>query len=338
MKRRTQAAVVIVAVAAGVAPVPSAWVETAYSSRVFPWLQHGLTALSNLFPFALFDWLCIAAIAAFAVVAWRARARGWRGGLLHVARVLVVGAAIVYLVFLATWGLNYRRVAMMDKVVFDPSRITRRAAGELGEQNVAALNRYYGDAHRAAVSIESLARGFQDAQRRLGAGRVILPARPKDTLLGGYFHAVSVSGMTDPFLLETLLAPDILEVEKPFVISHEWAHLAGYADESEANFVAWLACRHGDALAQYSSALITLGHAAPERPLRDILDIGPRIDLDAMRQRYREGNVVLRQAAQRGYDTYLKANRVEKGIESYDAVLQLILGTEFRADGYPRLR
>ena len=46
--------------------------------------------------------------------------------------------------------------------------------------------------------------------------------------------------MTDPFLLETLLAPDLLDVERPFVIAHEWAHLAGYADESEANFVAWL--------------------------------------------------------------------------------------------------
>ena len=34
--------------------------------------------------------------------------------------------------------------------------------------------------------------------------------------------------------------------ERPFVIAHEWAHLAGYADESEANFVAWLTCRRAD--------------------------------------------------------------------------------------------
>ena len=51
--------------------------------------------------------------------------------------------------------------------------------------------------------------------------------------------------MTDPFFLETLLAPDLLDVERPFVIAHEWGHLAGYADESEANFIAWLACRRG---------------------------------------------------------------------------------------------
>ena len=32
-------------------------------------------------------------------------------------------------------------------------------------------------------------------------------------------------------------------------------------------------------------------------------------------------------AASEGYDRYLKANRVERGVESYDAVVQLILGT-----------
>jgi hypothetical protein len=144
--------------------------------------------------------------------------------------------------------------------------------------------------------------------------------------------------MTDPFFLETLVAPDLFEVERPFVIAHEWAHLAGYADESEANFIAWLTCTHGDALAQYSAALTMISYAAPSRPFRDELDIGPRIDLWKIGYRYARTNATLRFAARRGYDTYLKANRVEKGVESYDAVVQLILGTEMESDGYPRRR
>jgi hypothetical protein len=32
----------------------------------------------------------------------------------------------------------------------------------------------------------------------------------------------------------------------------------------------------------------------------------------------------------------LKANRVERGVESYDAVVQLILGTVLDDSGYPR--
>ena len=53
--------------------------------------------------------------------------------------------------------------------------------------------------------------------------------------------------MTNPFFLEVIINPDLLPFEQPFVLAHEWAHLAGYADESEANFVAWLTCVQGDA-------------------------------------------------------------------------------------------
>jgi hypothetical protein len=135
-----------------------------------------------------------------------------------------------------------------------------------------------------------------------------------------------------------MVAPDLIDAERPFVLAHEWAHLAGYADESEANFVAYLACRRGDAAARYSAALMTLGYASPRRAIRDALEIGPKIDLDAIRMRYERTSDALRFAAREGYDKYLKANRVEKGVESYDAVVQLILGTSPDSQGNPRMR
>jgi len=141
--------------------------------------------------------------------------------------------------------------------------------------------------------------------------------------------------MTDPFLLETLIAPDLLDVERPFVIAHEWAHLAGYADESEANFVAWLTCRRGDAAARYSAALALIGYA-DRRTLA--LDSGPRLDIFAISYRYSRTNQTMRFAARKGYDTFLKANRVERGVESYDAVVQLILGTALDQNGSPLIR
>jgi hypothetical protein len=179
---------------------------------------------------------------------------------------------------------------------------------------------------------------FQDAVRALGATRPVVAGRPKPTLLGGYFHQTAVAGMTDPFLLETLIAPDLLDVERPFVIAHEWAHLAGYADESEANFVAWLTCRRGDAAAQYSAALALLGYANPRKPLNVALDLGPQVDVFTIAYRYSRTNETLRFAARQGYDKFLKANRVERGVESYDAVVQLILGTGLDVRGNPLFR
>lgn len=339
MRRALPAAVVLAAIAAALLPLPSPAVERWYSSGLYPLLQRAVTPISNLAPFALFDALCVCAVAAAAILVYRrVRAAGWTRGLARAAATAAVVAAAAYLAFLAMWGLNYRRVPLVEKLVFDPGRIGTPAARQLGDVNVATLNRLYAASHPAVLSLDALATSFQETIRQLGTPAPIVPGRPKETLLAGYFHQISVSGMTDPFFLETLVASDLLDVERPFVIAHEWAHLAGYADESEANFVAWITCRHGDAAAQYSGALALIGYAAPSRPLRETLAIGPRIDLLAIQRRYATTSETLRIAARQGYDTYLKANRVEKGVESYDAVVQLILGTALDARGFPRVR
>ena len=338
-RRRVAAALIALAIVAAVAPLPPGIVERWYSTGFYPVLQRGLTRASNLAPFALFDAMILGAVAALAVACYRwVRSAGWGRGLLRLAAALLLGGSIAYLAFLALWGLNYRRLPLLEKVVFDSRRLSRQAALQFGDSNAEVLNRLYGAAHQQAFSPSRLTAAFFQAQRELGTARVIVPGRPKPTLLGGYFHEVAISGMTDPFFLETLVAPDLLDVERPFVIAHEWAHLAGYADESEASFVAWLACRHGDAAAQYSAALSLIGYAPPGRPLSQVLDVGPRSDLFAIRERYRRNNAVLERVAREGYDKYLKANRVERGVESYDLVVQLILGTEYDAGGRPRLR
>ena len=159
---------------------------------------------------------------------------------------------------------------------------------------------------------------------------------PKRSLLGLYFRWAAIDGMTDPFFLEVILNPDVLPVERPFVVAHEWAHLAGYADESEANFVAWLTCAHGDARARYSGWLALYAHVSGALPREDrraladrslrpcdrtCRDQRPPPAIGAGRQRRGAGCLRL----------YLKANRVERGILSYDAVVRLVLGTRFDA-------
>ena len=338
MRRAAWAAAFVLAAVFALAPLPDTAVERWYSRGVFPPLQRALTSISNALPFALFDALWIGAVAVAVVVARRRILKhGWRVGAIRFVVSLTCAAVVVYLAFLAGWGLNYRRVPLVDKIAFDERRVTAAAHLRLGDRAVALLNRNYAAAHGGPPDLDALRVAFQDAHRALG-GTPIVTGRPKTTLLGWYFHKASIAGMTDPFFLETMLAPDLLEVERPFVIAHEWAHLAGYADESEANYLAYLACLRGDAAARYSAGLMLIGYADGSRPLRDVLELGPKIDLYAIRQRYAQTSGALRFAAREGYDKYLKANRVERGIESYDAVVQLILGTEVDAAGNPRLR
>ena len=103
---------------------------------------------------------------------------------------------------------------------------------------------------------------FDTAQRYLGATRLAVPGKPKGTLLNFYFRRAVVDGMTDPFFLETLVVSDLLPLERPFVTAHEWAHLAGYNDEGEANFVGWLTCMRADEPGQYSAWMFLFNEAA----------------------------------------------------------------------------
>ena len=64
--------------------------------------------------------------------------------------------------------------------------------------------------------------------------------------------------MVDPFALEVMANPDLLPVERPFVAAHEWAHLAGYADESEANFVGWLTVCAGRCAREVQRMVVSL--------------------------------------------------------------------------------
>ena len=348
-----RAAIVALALVAAMAPLPPRAVERVYSTGVYPLIQRSVTPLSNLPPFALLDALVIFMSVIWLALAVRDLVFDPRGHTIRAAaRVTVrtiVWVSAFYLLFLIIWGLNYRRVRLAEKVAFDPEAVTTQAALALAETTLREVNALF-PASRVADADSTdridpvLARSVADAARVSGSSSIVA-ARPKRSMLDWYFRRAGVSGMTDPFFLETLVATDVLPFERPFVTAHEWSHLAGVADEGEANFVAWLACVHGSAAHQYSGWLFLFQEIVPSIDARDRAAIvarlgdGPRADLRAVRERFqRNVNVRLSAAGWRAYDSYLKANRVESGAASYGEVTRLVLGVRFDPNWTPHLR
>ena len=283
-----------------------------------------VTSVSNAVPIALLDISVLVLVVVLALGFWRRVRGGGPAARAHVGRRHPADAhgALVFLLFFVLWGLNYRRVPLDQKIEYDQSRVTREAALRLGEHALREVNRLHAAAHRlddgrdggrgrasagAAGSGESdpgssaeapgltLEAAFASAQRMLGSERMAVPGVPKRSLLERYFRVAAIDGMTDPFFLEVILNPDTLPFERPFVLLHEWAHLAGYANESEANFVAWLASTQGDAMARYSGWLAIFEHVVASLPKADRvmltsqLAAGPRRDLQAGRRPLRPG-------------------------------------------------
>ena len=348
------AALVIVAIGAALAPMPPAAIERFYSTGVYLTLQPHVTAASNRVPFALFDALLVIAIGAWLVSIAADMVRAKRGSWArHVARTItrtVVWTATLYLLFLVLWGLNYRRVPLAHKLQFDAHAVSPEAARVLALTTIQQVNTLHDRAHASgwppidAIDVP-LAQAFARVQRELGAARLAVPGRPKPTLLDLYFRRAAVEGMTDPYFLETLVGSDLLPFERPLVVAHEWSHLAGFADEGEANFVGWLTCLRGTEGEQYSGWLFLYGEAIRAVGVHDRAELsarlapGPRDDLRAIAVRIqRQISPWLSTEGWRVYDQYLKANRVEAGAASYAEVVRLALGVRFGPEWTPLVR
>jgi len=351
-----KSAVVLTVLAAlfAFAPLPPTLVERAYSLGFFAALQPRLTSLSNLTGIALLDVQIVLVVSGWVALALRdlirsSRVHRWRT-LARIGLRTLSWSAAAYLAFLVIWGFNYRRVRLVDRLDFGADRVTADAALALAGQAVEQMNTLHQPAHEQGWSAPDvadpiLADALGGAVRDVGGVNRVVVGRPKRTLLDWYFRRAAVSGMTNPYFLETLIASDVLPFERPMVHAHEWSHLAGIANEGEANFVAWIACvrstpshRYSAWLALYSDLLPSIARA-DRTALVARVGPGPREDLRTIRDRYlRNVSPAVSTVGWRLYDSYLKANRVESGTASYAEVVRIVLGVRFTGTWMPQLR
>jgi hypothetical protein len=332
---------IAVAAALAVAPLPEHLVERYYANWFYPALQARLTSSANDTGVALFDFILVFLVLTLAILLGRTVLRARRRSMATLVRGLLAIAtllALVYVWFAVAWGLNYSRIPLEAGIGFNRERVTPEAVRALAERAVLETNRGYSAGHAAGFPAvgempPSLVASLHDVERRLGRSRATVPGRPKKSLLAPFFRASGTDGMHAPFMLETLLNPDLTPPERPAVLAHEWAHLAGYAPEDDASFVGLLAALGADAGARYS-AWLTLSFEAANQLGRDDrqrvlanLEAGPRQDQQAIAARLASRIESVHRVSWQTYDRYLKSHGVEEGIQSYSRVVELLIGS-----------
>jgi len=337
-----QVGAILLAGAGVLATPPPALVERYYSDWFYPALQSRLTSWSNQTGVSLFDFLIGFVLIALALawMRWLGRALRARtlAPIIRGSGLTLTLVAVLYLWFLLAWGLSYAREPLEDVVGFDRRRVTPDAVVRLAERATREVNQTYSAAHAAgfpgpAETPPALVTAMHDVERRLGRPAATTPSRPKHTLLRTFFRAAGVDGMHAPFLLETLLNPDLTGPERPAVLAHEWAHLAGYGPEDDASFVGLLAALRADPASRYSAWLTLFDDVIGQLPTSDRqrfighLEAGPRADREAIIRRLRLRVEAVQRASWETYDRYLKAQGVTEGIQSYSRVVQLLLGS-----------
>jgi hypothetical protein len=333
--------VILLAAAAALTPLPSSAVERYYADSFYPALQPRLTSFSNSFDISIFE--VIVGIASLQVMLYLLGAiRGMvrqrsLGPVVRNALATAALAAVMFLWFEVAWGLNYAREPLETVLAYDRSRVTAQAVRALAERTVTEVNQSHAGGHATGFAADgvpqALLAGLHDVERRLGKTSPTVVTRPKRPFAAAFFRASGTDGMHAPFVLETLLNPDLTPPERPAVLAHEWAHLAGFAPEDDASFVGLLAALRADAGSRYSAWLALFHDAVAQLPpgqqreLVGRLAPGPQADRRAIAQRLAGRVEAVAEVSWQTYDRYLKAQGVAEGVQSYSRVVNLFIGS-----------
>lgn len=307
--------------------------ENAYVNGAYPHWEHLLFALSSPLPWSLGD-LCV--VAGVAAMLWRLWRRDWLGAL------AVLAAYALW--FEAGWGWNYDRAPVESRLEYDAARVTPAAVDALRARAIANINRLAPIAHAQAsqpLDIGELREVWLPVVRRGGDGWMPHVGAPKPTLANPFMEATGTTGYINPLALDVHLAGDLLWFERPFSLSHEWSHVAGYAREDEANFLAIVSCTRSNVpVVEYSGWLELLLYLPPrsQYPRSAFVPLVWQ-DFAAIRKRDQQRiNLSLARFSWGTYNAYLKSNHVASGIQNYNEVTRLYLGIPMDSHGLPVAR
>jgi hypothetical protein len=228
----------------------SGLVERWYAGGIYIGISVILRTITGWIPFSLgdigyfvfFTWLIIRLIRAI-----RRQRTSWQGlGILLLYKLLHL-FLVVYIIFKLAWGFNYDRLGIAYQLGIDKRPYTKAEITQLTNQLIDKVNecrRQLADTVLPAPALDSIYRdaqaGYQAASRQFSFLKYNQRS-VKASLYTGISSYIGFSGYYNPFSGEAQLRTDVPRVLVPFIACHEIAHQLGYASESEANFVGYLA-------------------------------------------------------------------------------------------------
>jgi hypothetical protein len=315
------------------------WIERSYVNGFYARWEPLVTSVARLFPFSIGD---LAVLAGVAALVWRI-AVGWR----KPTRAAFDVAAIVGLYvfwFEAGWGWNYNRAPVETRLAYDAAAVTPAALRALRAQAVAEIDALASSAHaesRLPLNLQALRMSWLPVVQRAGDRWTPSTISPKPTLAGPLMDLNGTAGFINPLTLTVQSAPDLLWFERPFDIAHEWSHLAGFAREDEANYLAAVTClRSPDPVVRYSG-WIELFESLPPLATYPRRMFVPLVWDDFAAQRARDArhiNLAFAHWSWRTYNVYLKSNHIASGVANYNEVTRLMLAIPRDRRGLPKTR
>lgn len=336
------------------------FVEKWYALGFYPLFAGFLRFCFGWLPFSMGDLLY------FLLVCWLLAAlAGWirsirRNGISVAGTMAVLGksfrlACVVYLIFYLFWGLNYNRLGIAYQLSAPKEPYSKTEITALTRELITQAN-----ASRRALKDTLLPQpGINQIFNKAAQGyRLLEPVFPflqyrqssvKPSLYNSIADYVGFTGYYAPLTGEAQVRTDVPRVMLPFITCHEMAHQLGYASESEASFVGYLAAAASeDPYFRYSVYLDLLSYAQGQEFLlyakennykeyesvlaghRSLMDSLVVKDRKVIREFFLQRQNQIAPVSSDLYDQFLKWNKQLAGINSYDEVISWLIAYKKR--------
>lgn len=334
-----------------IASINSNFIESFYSIRFNKITVQLLSSITNKIPFSLGE--IIIYIAVFSAVYYTLdtvikifkNIRSIKNIASNFILNLGIIISILYFLFIILWGLNYNRVPLREVIEVKKEKYSVNDLTNLYEHIIKKANTLREEVKEDSNDIMKVNGGYKSAFQRAHKGydkaSNIFPnlrgeyGKPKPILASKFLNYTRITGMYFPFTGEANVNIDTVDISLPATTAHEMAHQRGYANEDEANFIAYITCiMHPDADFQYSGYMLALtyvNNALYKEDYSLLEDLNKKISKDVKKdmkyesefwEKY-EGNID--KLSSEINDKYLKANGVEDGEKSYGRMVDLLL-------------
>lgn len=314
------------------------WIESNYSLNIYPFFFNLQAFFLKHLPFSFGD--LTYAIALLYV--------SWSLGRLFKRKIktyslfinLLACISLLSLLFHAHWGLNYYRVPLHEKLNYTNEYNLNELEQTL-ELMIQSTNRL----HRSLSNEDSIAVQIPYTKEKLvqlieedfDFDLYNFKTQPflKNSLWSIPLSYMGFAGYLNPLTLESQINSKIPKLNFITTATHEMAHQLGIASEAEANFVAfYTTAQHPDPFIQFAAYSFALRYcyaelykADPEKAKNQLskLHSGVLKNYQKLSVFWLKYQNPFEPYFKKGYDSYLKANGQKKGIQSYNAMVSMLI-------------
>lgn len=325
-----------------------------YPKQITAYYSNGIYPIISKFERALFGWIGISigdifyGILVFIIIRFfykriKTKTLFKTDTLWHIGALL----SIVYLLFYFLWGLNYYREPLYKTLALDKEKVSKEelirfSTNLIKNINIIQESITHNDSlpvptpytfetifNKSSLGYQVIASDFDGISLRHKSLKKSLFSYPQ--ILMGF------TGYLNPFTAEAQVNYLIPKVNLPATTCHEMAHQMGYASETEANFIGFMAALNNDNIyfkfsAYYMALNYTLNEIHANYPdefeaVYAKLNYGIKENQRLVSEHYQkyQNKLPFSLHSKDLYNAYLKINHQKQGINSYKYMIYLLI-------------